>query len=99
MWLLLGFLAIGFTIINLTSFIMGKDYKLAMVLGLSFTALTLCAFYSQVSIWVIAEDWVALMDVVPYMDNALWFLTICSILLNSLPILLEMRKKKKSLST
>jgi len=96
MWIIFGFLAIGFTIINLTSYLKGKDYKIAMVLGLSFTALTLCAEYSLVSSWVVAEDWAALLDVVPFMDNALWFLTICSILLNSLPILMEMLRHKKA---
>lgn len=72
----------------------GKDYKLAMALGLSFTALTLCADYSYVSQWVKAEDWAALSDVVPGMARALWFLTIVSILLNMAPIFLERRRKK-----
>ncbi len=72
----------------------GKDYKLAMALGLSFTALTLCADYSYVSRWVKAEDWAALSDVVPGMARALWFLTIVSILLNMAPIFLERRRKK-----
>lgn len=93
MWLILGLLAIVFTCINLLRYKIGRDYKLAMLLGLSFTALTLCAEYTMVSRWVIAEDWSALMDVVPFMDNALWFLTICSIVLNSLPILMESIKK------
>ncbi len=65
-----------------------------MAIGVSFTALTLCAEHSLVSVWVAAEDWAALMDVVPSMERALWVLTIVSILLNIAPILLERKGKK-----
>ena len=94
MWVILGVIAIAVTFLNLYLYSAGKDYKLAMALGLSFTALTLCAEYSMVSEWVEAEDWSALMDVVPAMEGALWFLTIVSILLNITPIILEKRRKK-----
>jgi len=72
----------------------GKDYKLAMAMGLSFTALTLVAEYSMVSDRVKAEDWYTLLDVVPTMETAFRFLTIISILLNITPILLELKNKK-----
>ncbi|TFE00628.1 hypothetical protein [Jeotgalibacillus salarius] len=94
MWVIFGVIAIVVTFINLYLYAAGKDYKLAMALGLSFTALTLCAEYSVVSDWVEVEDWSALGDVVPGMERALWFLTIASILLNILPIFLERRGKK-----
>ena len=94
MWVIFGVTAIVITFINLYMYIVGKDYKLAMALGLSFTALTLCSEYSLVSGWVKAEDWSALLDVVPGMERALWFLTIISILLNITPILLERKGKK-----
>lgn len=94
MWVILGVIAIVVTFINLYLYTAGKDYKLAMAMGLSFTALTLCAEYSLVSDWVEVEDWAALMDVVPGMERALWFLTIVSILLNITPILLERKSKK-----
>ncbi|MBT2695137.1 hypothetical protein [Bacillus sp. ISL-55] len=94
MWVILGIIAIVATFINLYMYNAGKDYKLAMAMGLSFTALTLCADYSYVSRWVIGEDWSALSDVVPGMARALWFLTIVSILLNIAPILLELKGKK-----
>ena len=67
MWIILGLLAIVATFINLYMYKTGKDYKLAMALGLSLTALTLCAEYSLVSNWVKGEDWAALLDVVPTM--------------------------------
>ena len=94
MWLILGIIAIVATFINLFMYATGKDYKLAMAMGLSFTALTLCAEHSLVSNWIKSEDWSALMDVVPTMEKALWLLTIVSILLNIAPILLEFKNRK-----
>ncbi|ATP40376.1 hypothetical protein CSE16_10135 [Solibacillus sp. R5-41] len=94
MWLILGLIAIVATLINLYMYTTGKDYKLAMAFGLSFTALTLCAENSLIANWVEVKDWVALLDVVPTMEKALWFLTIVSILLNIAPILLELKNKK-----
>ncbi|WP_374120230.1 hypothetical protein [Exiguobacterium acetylicum] len=43
MWIMLGLVAIGFTALNIIFYLIGKDYRFLMVLGLSFTALTLCA--------------------------------------------------------
>ncbi|XXM70808.1 hypothetical protein ACQ0QQ_13930 [Lysinibacillus sphaericus] len=94
MWAVLGVIAIAVTFMNLYLYTAGKDYKLAMALGLSFTALTVCADYSYVSRWVEGEDWSALSDVVPGMARALWVLTIVSILLNIAPIFLEGRRMK-----
>jgi len=94
MWVILGIIALIATIINLYMYGTGKDYKLAMAMGLSFTALTLVAEYRMVSDWVKAEDWSALLDVVPTMETALWILTILSILLNITPILLELKNTK-----
>lgn len=94
MWIIFGVIAIIVTFINLYRYSAGKDYRLAMAMGLSFTALTLCAEYRLVSDWVQVEDWSALMDVVPGMERALWLLTIASILLNIAPILLERKGKK-----
>lgn len=62
MWFILGILAIVTTTINLIMYFIGKDYKLWMAMGISLTALTLCAEYSLVSNWVDAEDWGALAD-------------------------------------
>lgn len=70
MWIVLGFIAIAVTFINLYMYATGKDYKLAMALGLSFTALTLCAEYSLVSEWVKREDYSALGEV-PNFERAL----------------------------
>ncbi|MFD1851607.1 hypothetical protein [Oceanobacillus bengalensis] len=94
LFMIFGVIAIVATFINLYMYKAGKDYRLAMAIGLSFTALTLCSEYSLVSVWVEVEDWAALMDVVPGMERAMWFLTIVSILLNIAPILLERKGKK-----
>ncbi|MFC0015690.1 MULTISPECIES: hypothetical protein [Allobacillus] len=93
MWIILGLIALVATLTNLYMYTAGKDYKFAMAIGLSFTALTLCAEYSLVAQWVNVEDWAALSDVVPGMENALWLLTVASILLNISPIFLERFKK------
>lgn len=94
MQIILGLIAIVATFINLYLYGKGKDYKLAMAMGLSFTGLALLAAYSMLSDWVIAEDWSALLDVVPTMKTALWISTIISILLNMTPIILERTLKK-----
>ncbi|MEC3884973.1 hypothetical protein VKA52_14650 [Halobacillus sp. HZG1] len=94
MWLIFGVIAIVVTFINLFLYAAGKDYKLAMALALSFTALTICADYSYLNRWIEAEDWAAIMDVVPGMSKVFWFLTIVSILLNISPIFLERIRKK-----
>ena len=94
MWIILGVIAIVATFINLYMYKTGKDYKFAMAMGLSFTALTLCAEYSLVSGWVKVEDWSALLDVVPGMERVLWILTIISIVVNTTPILLERKYKE-----
>ena len=94
MWIILGVMAIVATFINLYMYKTGKDYKLAMAIGLSFTVLTLCSEYSLVSGWVKVEDWSALLNVVPTMEMALWVLTIISIVLNIAPIFLELKNKE-----
>ncbi|GKV70075.1 hypothetical protein NCCP2716_25730 [Sporosarcina sp. NCCP-2716] len=94
MWLMFGLIAIVATCMNLYLYGTGKEYKLAMAMGISFTALTIAAEYSMVSGWVKAEDWAALLDVVPTMETALWVLTILSVFLNIVPILLELKKGK-----
>ncbi|GAK12466.1 hypothetical protein [Geomicrobium sp. JCM 19039] len=94
MWILLGFIAIIATLINLFMYKSGKDYTLAMALAISFTALTLCAEYSLVSEWVHSEDWAALLDVVPSMEPVLWAVTLVSIGVNITPVFLDRRRRK-----
>lgn len=94
MWLILGVIAIVVTVINLSLYVAGKDYKLAMAMALSFTALTICAAFSNLNRWVKVEDWSALSEI-PGMARAFWLSTIVSILLNIAPIFLERKGKKQ----
>lgn len=93
MWIIFGLIAIIATFVNLYMYGAGKDYKMAMAIGLSFTALTVVTDYSMVAAWVEGEDWAALLDVVPTMKTVLWIATVLSIALNLLPILLEKKNK------
>lgn len=94
MWLIFGILTIGATFYNLSRFKSGKDTKFAMAMGLSFTSLTLCSERNLVTGWVIAEDWGALSDVVPYTQPSIWIFTFLFIALNVSPILIEKIHKK-----
>lgn len=94
MWLLFGFVAIIATFVNLYLYTKGKNYHLAMAIALSFTSLVLVASYNMVSDWLNVEDWAALLDVMPTMSITLWILTILSIILNVMPLFLELKKFK-----
>ena len=96
MWLLFGVIAVLATFINLYLYKTSRTYYFAMAIGLSFTILTLTASYSMVSNWVNVENWTALSDVVPTMSIAFWILASLSILLNILPIILELKHKKQT---
>ena len=56
MWLLFGAIAIVTAILNIAWAARGKDPRWFRFASLSFTALTLCAFYSQSAQWVLHED-------------------------------------------
>ncbi len=95
MWLFLGLAAIAATVMNIYMFSKGKDSTLWMALGLSFTALTMCAEYHMISSWASSGDWAAIEDVAPTMNQALWVLTIISVVLNLLPIILSKVSRNK----
>ncbi len=86
MWMILGLAAIITAIMNLVRYSQNKDAKWFRYTSLSLTALTLCAFYSMDAKWILNEDWVALMDVVPTMSKALWVLTAASVLINGISL-------------
>lgn len=95
MWLLFGIVAIIATFVNLYLYAKGENYHLAMVIALSFTSLVLVSSYNMVSDWVKIGDWSALLDVVPTMSKTFWILTITSIIINVMPIFLEIKNKTK----
>ena len=74
-------------ILNVICTLQHRETKWFRFGSLSFTAFTLCAFYTQVHQWVLNDDISALYDVVPTMSKILWILTIISITVNSVSIL------------
>ena len=87
MWLVMGFGAIVFAILNLVWTSKQKNSKCFGFISLSLTALTVCAFYSDAAMRVINEDGGGLMDILPSMSKALWICVIISILVNSITLL------------
>ena len=87
MWLVMGFGAIVFAILNLVWTSKQKNSKWFGFISVSLTALTACSFYSDAAMQVANEDWGSLMDVLPSMSKALWVCVIISILVNSITFL------------
>ena len=83
MWLFFGISAIIFTGFNLICPFKSKNEKWFRFGAISFTALTVCSFYSDGAMRVLNEDWGGLMDIMPTMSKALWVCVGMSILLNS----------------
>ena len=89
MWMVFGIGAIITAILNVVFTVLHKDTKWFGFISLSLTTFTLCDFYSQAADWVIKEDWSALMDVLPSVSNTLWFLSIMSVIINSVTLLFK----------
>ena len=86
MWLFFGITAIIAAILNVIRTLMYREAKWFRFLSLSFTVFTVCAFYADAAQWVLAEDWSALMDVLPTTSNMLWSLTVTSVAINSISL-------------
>lgn len=87
MWILFGVSAVVTTFLNVARTLMGKNAEWLRFISVSLTALTLCAFYSMNSAWVLTGDVSALEDVVPDLSIMLWVFTAASILVNSISLL------------
>ena len=92
MWIAVAIVAGIAAFCNIIWCIRKKETSVFCFISLSFTALTVCAFYQMVNKWVAAEDWSALFDVVPAMSRVLWIGTIASVLINGI-VLLKKRKQ------
>lgn len=93
MWLLFGAASILFTLFHAYTALdrkRGTDVMAFAAFGC--TALTLFFEYRMVGRWVAAEDWTALMDVVPSSSNMLTVYTLLLVLVNG--ILLIFGRKK-----
>lgn len=89
MWLFFGSGAIVLASFGIVWAVQDKKAKWFRFLSMSFTALTICAFYSDGASMVVKEDWSALMDIMPTVSKALWVCTIASIVVNSISLLGE----------
>lgn len=97
MWILFGAASILFTALNLWfSFRNHRLSNWANFCALSFTSLTAIAEYSLVNNWVRKEDWTALMDVVPTMNNSLTTYVFLMIFINLIAMALKERHQSKS---
>ena len=86
MWLLFGVIAMVTAVLNIVRTIRNREAKWFRFISLSFTAFTLCAILSQIKEYVIAEDWSALMDILPGTVPIFLLLTIASVVINSISL-------------
>ena len=92
MWLLFGIIAIIAAIMNVVWTIRHREAEWFLYISLSFTALTLCAFYSMAKQWVLTSAADQLLDVMPTLSYVLWILTIASVLLNGICLLVRTKR-------
>ncbi len=93
MWIMFGTLAIISAAINIYCTFARLNAQWFRFLSLSFTALTLCGFMRLFHGKVIAGDWSALMDTAGVIEILIW-LTIASIMLNSVSLLVPVLKRE-----
>ena len=86
MWLFFGIAAIVTALLNIIWTLRHLEAKWFRFSSLAFTLFTICSFYAQAARWVLNEDWSALMDVLPGTSNALWFLSIASVVMNGISL-------------
>ena len=92
MWLLFGIIAIIAAIMNVVWTIRHREAEWFRYISLSFTALTLCAFYSMAKQWVLTSAASQLLDVMPTLSYVLWILTIASVLLNGICLIVRTKR-------
>lgn len=90
MWIFFSIASVVFTGLHAYAAFSGKTKAKAMAFGaFGFTALTLLSEYAMVVSWVRAEDWSALLDVVPYMFPILIAYTVILVAANGLLLFVE----------
>ena len=87
-----GITAIVAAILNVIWTMRHREAKWFRFISLSFTALTLCAYYSLAKQWVLSNAADQLLDVMPTLSDVLWFLTIASIMLNGICLFVKTDK-------
>lgn len=85
MWIFFSIACVVFTGLHAFAAFSGKSMAKAMAFAaFGFTALTLLSEYAMVVSWVQAEDWSALLDVVPFMFPMLIAYTVILVVANGL---------------
>ena len=85
MWIFFSIASVVFTGLHAFAAFSGKSMAKAMAFAaFGFTALTLLSEYAMVVSWVQAEDWSALLDVVPFMFPMLIAYTVILVAANGL---------------
>ena len=79
-----GIVAVVAGILNVIWTLRRRETKWFSYISLSFTTLTLCAYYSLAKQWVLANAADQLLDIMPTLSDVLWFLTIASVMLNGI---------------
>ena len=87
-----GIMAVVAAILNVIWTLCHRDTKYLSYISLSFTALTLCAYYSLAKQWVLTNAADQLLDVMPALSDVLWFLTIASVMLNGICLFVKTDK-------
>lgn len=86
MWLLFGSAAILFAAWNVVWILRRTPSGILGYASLSFTALTLCAFYQDIAVRASSNDMGGIIDIAPTTSGMLWILTVLSIAINSISI-------------
>jgi len=86
MWILFIFGAVVCTLLNLIFAFQNKECQWFRFGALSFTILTISAFYADTATRVSNQDWSGLMDITPTTSIFLGIGTLISILVNSISL-------------
>lgn len=90
MWMITGIISVIATIIALLMAVNQNKKKVYVsVIAITFLAITLLLQYNQVYVWVMKEDWSALMDVIPSMISILCGYTVIILLANGIAMALK----------
>ena len=87
-----GITAVVAAVLNVIWTLRHRETKCFSYISLSFTALTLCAYYSLAKQWVLTNAADQLLDVMPTLSDVLWFLVIASIILNGICLFVKIDK-------
>ncbi|MFB0917758.1 MAG: hypothetical protein QMB63_01640 [Clostridiaceae bacterium] len=93
MFIIFGLAAIFFAILNIISFIGGRETKWYRFISMALSLLTTGFIYQSDADYVVKSDFNALADVVPGTSRILWICIIASILLNGITLFSKPKEK------